>query len=270
MTTAVSTPSPGTTLGQLIAKNQRKIMSVLPKHIDADRLARLALSEANRNPQLLQCTPESFIGSLIQSAQLGLEPGVAGMGYLIPRRNKGKLECTFQAGYKGLMDLARRSGKVGALSAAVVYEDDKFDYAMGTTPFIKHRPSMSVDRGEITHAYAVAHLIGSDDWQFVIKTRAEIEKIRNESGASKSGPWRTHPVEMYLKTVMRALTKWLPMSVEDMAVIAREESIEVGADSAASATPSGLDLSLDVSSHEDPSLASKITNSGVEDAEVEE
>jgi recombination protein RecT len=220
---------PGTTLGKLISANHKAIASVLPKHLTPDRLARLALSEVNRNPGLAKADAASFIGALIQSAQLGLEPGAAGLGYLIPRFNKNtnKTEVQFQAGYKGLMMLARNSGEVGSIMAEVVCEGDEFSYMLGTAPHLRHKPATS-GRGKVTHIYAVAHLFKSDDWQFSVMTTEEVDNVKARSGAQGFSPWKTDWDEMAKKTVIRRLCKYLPMSVEVMSHLGREEAAEAG------------------------------------------
>ena len=218
----------GTTLGALIARNSRAIQSVLPKHMDSNRMSRIALIEAKKNPVLMQCDPLTMIGSLIAASQLGLEPGVAGMGYLIPRKNKGKWEVQFMPGYRGLMEMARRSGKVGVLTADVVREKDSFSYQKGTSPFLNHIPSEG-DRGKVTHVYAVGELIGGNAWQFEIMTLAQVEAIRSDHAAMKNGgPWATHWDEMAKKTVLRKLCKYLPMSIDIQRAVSMDEQLDAG------------------------------------------
>ena len=78
------------------------------------------------------------------SAQLGLEPGTLGYCYLVPYQNKktGQLEIQFQLGYKGILELVRRSGQVENIEARVVYEKDKFDFEYGLTPKLVHKPAL--------------------------------------------------------------------------------------------------------------------------------
>lgn len=234
----------GFTLGKLIQNNTKAIAAVLPKHVTPERMARMALAEARRNPKLLEADAGTFIGALIQAASLGLEPGPAGLGYLIPRWNKHTrlLEVQFQAGYKGLMQLARNSGQVGSFMAEVVRVGDEFSFALGTSPHLTHRPAMG-ERGPVTHVYAVAHLHKSDDWQFGVMTRDEIEAVQVRARAEGFSPWQSDWEEMAKKTVIRRLCKYLPMSAEVMAQLSSEESNEVGAGPGSVAwVPDGLDL----------------------------
>ena len=259
---------PGTTLGQLITRNSKAIASVLPKHVTPERIARMALAEARRNPKLLEADAGTFIGALIQAASLGLEPGPAGLSYLVPRWNKhtGVLEVQFQAGYKGLMQLARNSGQVGSFMAEVVRTGDEFSFALGTAPHLTHRPAMG-ERGEVTHVYAVAHLHRSDDWQFVVMTKSEVEAVRRRSQAQGFSPWSTDWDEMAKKTAIRRLCKYLPMSAEMLALIAQEEALEAGQGMGSLAyVPDGLELPS-VSPSTGAPLAARMAQA--EDASVE-
>src|SRR5262245_34307600 len=166
-----------------LVKYQNEIRRALPRHMHADRMARIALTELRRVPQLRDCEPKSFFGCVVQAAQLGLEPG-AGLGqcYLIPLRNKktGRMECNLWLGYRGLIDLARRSGKVVSISARVVYAKDEFSYAYGLYEKLEHVPTMDVDAGALIYAYAVARLTGGGS-QFEVMSKAQIDKIRARS-----------------------------------------------------------------------------------------
>ena len=113
---------------------------VLPETIKPDRLIRIALTEMRMNPRLFDASKESLLGALMVSAQLGLEPGALGYCYLVPYQNKktGQLEIQFQLGYKGILELVRRSGQVENIEARVVYEKDKFDFEYGLNPKCFH------------------------------------------------------------------------------------------------------------------------------------
>ena len=106
-----------------------EIKKALPAVMTPERFTRIALSALNNTPQLQQCTPMSFIAALLNAAQLGLEPNTPlGQAYLIPYKNKGNMECQFQIGYKGLIDLAYRNGQMQTIQAQEVYENDLFEY----------------------------------------------------------------------------------------------------------------------------------------------
>lgn len=219
----------GHTIGQLIVQNRKALASVLPRHMDVDRLARLALTQCRSNTALLKADPASLVGALLHAAKLGLEPGVAGQGDLIPRWDKkqGAFVVQFQPGYRGLMDLARRSREVGSITAEVVREGDYFDYQYGTDQYLHHKPALG-HRGDITHIYAVAHLHVAEDWQFTVLTVSDVDKVRQTSQAANNGPWVSHWEEMAKKTALRKLCKYLPMSIELQTAVTLDEMADAG------------------------------------------
>ena len=110
-----------------IRSMEGEIKKALPSVITPERFTRIVLSAISVNPKLGQCTPQSFLGAMMTSAQLGLEVNTPlGQAYVLPYNNKGKMEAQFQLGYKGLIDLAYRSGEVEVIQAHVVYENDEF------------------------------------------------------------------------------------------------------------------------------------------------
>lgn len=201
-----------------------QIARALPRHMDPDRLARVAMTVLRQTPQLGQCTPESFLGALMTCAQLGLEPGPLGHAYLVPYGR----EVTFIPGYRGLVELARRSGQVQSVQARIVRDGDEFDYEFGLEPKLYHRPTADADK-PVTHAYAVLRLKdGGVD--FDVMTRAEIDAIRKRSRTGDRGPWATDYAEMAKKTVLRRLLKTAPMSIEYQQAVAQEERVRTRID----------------------------------------
>lgn len=117
------------TIPDMVRVLEPEIKKALPSVMTPERFTRIALSALNNTPALQQCTPMSFIAALLNAAQLGLEPNTPlGHAYLIPYKNKGVLECQFQIGYKGLIDLSYRSGQVKSIQAQAVYQNDDFEY----------------------------------------------------------------------------------------------------------------------------------------------
>lgn len=236
-----------TTLRDMLTKSKKQITMALPKHMTADRMLRIAMTSVQRNPKLLECTPESFCGAIIQSAQLGLEPdSVLGHAYLIPFWNgkKRATEVQFMPGYKGLLDLSRRSGNISTVYARIAYAKDVFSYRYGLDPDITHTPTREDDPGEIVAVYAVACLRDGGQ-QFEVMLAREVESIRQQSKKRNKGKespaWTEHVAEMYKKTVLRRLCKLLPVSVELQKAVALDEHEEAG-------IPQNLDAILDVSS----------------------
>jgi len=216
---------PNTIHGMLDAY-KGEITRALPTHMNADRLARVALTECRKTPALLQCRPESLFGAVIQAAQIGLEPGGAlGHCYLIPF---GK-DVQFIVGYRGMIDLARRSGQIVSLEAHPVYAGDNFNCSFGLNSDLTHTPDWDnahrANPDNLRFVYAVAKL-RDGGVQFEVMSRAEVDAIRLRSKAGRSGPWVTDYAAMALKTVIRRLFKYLPVSIELQKAVVLDEQAE--------------------------------------------
>jgi recombination protein RecT len=180
----------------------------------------------------------------MQCAALGLEPGGAlGHCYLIPfeNRRQNRTEVQFIVGYRGMIDLARRSGQIVSLEARAVYAKDKFEVELGLNSRIEHKPDWDAeDRGDITFVYAVAKL-RDGGIQFDVMSRREIERVRNASAGYRvaeavakkynktaDSPWHSHFEEMAKKTVVRRLFKYLPVSIEIQRAVGLDEQADAG------------------------------------------
>ena len=204
--------------GALIESLRDSMAKALPDHLTPDRMARVVLTEFRKNPKLNECTKESLCGVIITASQLGLEPGVNGQCWMLPFKNKGKMEATFIPGYQGLIELAYRSGLVDYLKGDVVYENDEFDYAFGTDPFIKHRPANG-SQGKLAYAYAVGQIKGSSEKIFVVLTAAEVGKIKasSKAGGSSFSPWNgPFESQMWMKSAVKRLLKQMPKSAQNV------------------------------------------------------
>lgn len=202
------------------------MQEALPKHMDVDRLLRLAMTTIRTTPELKQADPASLLGAVMQAAQLGLEPGLIGHCYLLPFKNnkKGTTDVQFIIGYKGMIDLARRSGHIQSIYAHAVYEKDEFEYELGLNPKLKHVPSMEADRGEYIGSYAVAHFKdGGYQMEFMPKAEIEKRRLASPGGRSKYSPWNNYYEEMANKTVIRHMWKYLPISVEIQEAVQYDE-----------------------------------------------
>lgn len=225
--------SPKQALRQLLEQNSAAIGTSLPSGMSTERFTRLLLTAANTNPDLFSCDPRSFLAAGVACAQLGLEPNDArGLAYLVPfsDRRRGRV-VNLIIGYRGLIDLARRSGMVSSIYAFPVFEGDRFQFRLGIDPDIVHVPAEDSDENpeKLTHVYAVAKVAG--DPQFVVLTRKQIERARAQSAGAKSAssPWSSHFVEMALKTALRRLCKLLPQTVEvAQAVDSDERTLMLG------------------------------------------
>lgn len=180
--------------------------------MDPRALVRMTLMAASREPKLMKCTRESVLRALLDAAELGIAPGgLQGRGYLVPRANKKVsppvLECHFDPGYRGLLDIARRSDEIKSIEAHVIYEGEVYELEYGTNSRLVHRPDLTLTGGKVVAAYAVAHFVKGGH-QLVIVPRRDLDKVRKL--AADGGPWSTWYDEMAKKTALRRLCKVLP------------------------------------------------------------
>lgn len=200
---------------------KQEIAKALPKHMSPERFSRVVVTAATKTPELLECDPTSLFSCLLLGAQLGLEPnGPDQKAFLIPY----KKTCSFQLGYRGMLELARRSGEIASIHAEVVYEKDTFELTLGLDPNLVHKPNLTeTDRGAVVLAYSVAKLKdGSVD--FIWMKRSDIDKAR-KANKGKSPAWETWFDEMAKKTVMKRHLKTLPMSIEVQDAINTDETV---------------------------------------------
>lgn len=218
-------PSPEQTLNALLKRMGPEIQRALPKHMDADRIARIALTAARTTPKLLECDQVSFLAAIMQSAQLGVEPNTGlGQAYLIPY---GK-QVQFQLSYKGLIDLATRSGQYKAIYAHEVYENDEFRFSYGLDKDLIHIPSQEPN-GEPIGYYAVYHL-KNGGYDFVYWTRERVDQhAKKFSQAVQKGwtsPWKTNYDAMAKKTVLKEVLKYAPKSIELQKTVEADSTIK--------------------------------------------
>lgn len=217
----------------MLVKCSGEILKVLPKHVNLERLSRIALTECRKNPGLLKCDILSLVSSVMICGQLGLEPGTElGQCYLLPFYNSKtkQQECQFVLGYRGMITLGRNSGDLVAISAHCAYSNDFFELEFGVHENIRHIPNFK-DRGEFIGSYCVAKL-KNDAFQFNFIEAKKILDLK-ESVLSKIkleyqkySPWVTAFEEMAAKTAIRRLYKYLPISVELQRAIALDEAAE--------------------------------------------
>lgn len=229
--------------------NQKKgeIAKMLPKHLNAERLMKVAQIAATTTPALAKCDVASLIGAIGQCAQMGLEPNtVLGHAYLVPFNTKRKdangnerwvNSVQVIIGYKGLIDLARRSGQIVSIAAHEVCANDHFEMVYGLDEKLEHKPGLA-DRGPVIGFYAVAKLVGGGH-AFEFMPMRDVEEIRNNSQGWQQAvkfkkqdihPWGAHFVEMGRKTVIRRLAKYLPLSIEFQTAATLDGMAEAGKD----------------------------------------
>lgn len=216
------------TIKDWIKTMEPEIKKALPNVITPERFTRMALTAVSVNPKLAECTPRSFMGALMNAAQLGLEPNTPlGQAYLIPFKNKGVMEVQFQIGYKGLIDLAYRSGEFLSIYAKEVYENDEFEYEFGLEPKLIHKPATS-NRGEVIAYYAVFKLVNGG-FGFEVMSKDDImahAKKYSQNYDSKYSPWTNNFDEMAKKTVLKKVLKYAPIKVEFVRQLTEDETIK--------------------------------------------
>lgn len=251
-----------TVIKKELADNFAAIKSIVPKHMTPERLARITLTAISRTPKLADCTPASIVGAVMNCATLGLEPNLIGHAYLVPFKNHTTqvTECQFQIGYKGQIDLIRRTGDVSQIYAETVYENDLFVYIKGLNKRLEHVPFdmlhtldnfvpnkddfMDVmiaealadvkrrdprDEGKAVRYYSVYKLKdGSSD--FVTMTAEQCLKHANKFSKSKyngklTGPWADHFDAMAKKTCIKEMAKYMPISIEIQEKLTTDEAV---------------------------------------------
>ena len=215
-----------------------EIARALPKHINPDRMARIALTAFRMTPKLGECDPRSVFAAVIQSSQMGLEVGLMGEAHLVPFGN----QCQLIPGYTGLMKLARQSGLVQDIYAHEVRVNDQFTLKLGMERSLEHEPmtgfggfpASDEERGDVAGFYAVA-VFKDGSRTFVAMGRKEVEKIRDNSRGyqaakryKKESVWDSDFTAMGLKTAIRRLCKFLPKSPELAAALALDAASEQG------------------------------------------
>jgi recombination protein RecT len=230
--TKVAASNEKKTMQSYVRSMEGEIAKALPSVITPERFSRMVLSAISTTPKLASCTPQSFLGAMMTSAQLGLEVNTPlGQAYLIPYDNqrKGVTECQFQLGYKGLIDLAYRSGEVSIIQAHEVYENDDFDYELGMEPRLRHIPARK-NRGKVIYYYAMFKT-KDGGYGFDVMSIEDVQAhAKKYSKAYGSGPWQTNFDEMAKKTALKKVLKYAPLKSDFVRAAAQDGSIKTEID----------------------------------------
>lgn len=230
------------TMQAYIKSMEGEIAKALPSVMTPERFTRMTLSAISTNPKLASCTPASFLGAMMNAAQLGLEPNTPlGQAYILPYQNKGTLEAQFQIGYKGLIDLAYRSGEVELVQAHIVYANDKFEVQLGLEPKLVHVPA-DKDRGEAIKVYAMFKTKSGGYGFEVMSMDAVRLHAEKYSKAYKSGysPWSTNFEEMAKKTVLKKCLKYAPLKSDFVRQVTQDMSVKTEIDEDMSFVPDNV------------------------------
>lgn len=211
--TGQAAPSPVAKFSSFMDKLKPQMALALPRHMNADRMSRLALTAFSTTPALQKCTMQSIAASIMTAAQLGLEPGINGQGYLIPYKDT----CTFVPGWKGLVDLVARSGRATVWTGVVLPGDD-FEFQLGDAPFCRHRPGDGDGEERFTHVYAIGRVRDASMAVIEVWTRNKIAKHLkqyNKVGDRHYAKASENNFEMYARKVaLLQVLKYMPASVE--------------------------------------------------------
>lgn len=216
------------TLQTYIKSMEGEIAKALPSVITPERFTRMVLSAISSNKDLANVEPKSFLGAMMQAAQLGLEPNTPlGQAYIIPYKDHGVQKAQFQLGYKGMIDLAYRSGEVSIVDAQVVYENDDFSYELGLDPKLHHVPALK-DRGDATMVYAMFRT-KSGGFGFQVMSMDDVRKHASrfsKAYSSSYSPWTTNFEEMAKKTVMKKALKYAPLKSDFARGMSADETVK--------------------------------------------
>lgn len=197
----------------------------LPKHLTADRMARLALTAFSTSPKMQECDMKSIAASIMTAGQLGLEPGVNGAGFLIPYGRT----CTFVPGWKGLVDLVARSGR-GTVYSGVIFKDQKYTFTDGSNRELIIHNETDLDAPEdITHAFAIGWVKDAAMPIIELWRVSKIEKHRDKYNKVGQKHYSFRDWEMYCRKIpLLQVLKYMPCSVEVMNAIAISHAAEAG------------------------------------------
>ncbi len=245
------------TLQNILNDSREALKQILPRHITPDRILKMALIAAGRDPKIYECTARSVIDAIMRASEFGLDfSGTFGEGYIIPF----KKQATFIPGWRGYIKLARNSGQISTFEAHVVYEDDKFDLEYGLNPKLVHVPNLKpVDPRKriVFGAYAVV-LFKDGSHQHEFMNFTQLEGIRKRSKNTRDdSPWNTDTDEMYRKTVVRRIAKYLPLSPEMEKLRAYDNEVDIVDPGFSAALSKSLEASEEISTG---SISDQITN----------
>jgi len=204
ITTTANKP-PILVLRERLEARKEELRNALPDDIRPEQFIRALITSAQLNPDLLACSWQSMWLACMRACRDGLVPDGTD-GAIVPYKDK----ATWIPMYQGLLRRFRRSGQFKEVAADIVRQGEEFHYYrdQSGTQF-RHVPGDSFS-APIAKIYATATT--KDGGFFIaVLTIDEANKIRNMSRTTREdSPWKVWPEEMYKKTALRRLSKYLP------------------------------------------------------------
>lgn len=212
--------NPVAVIRQNLEQMAPQFKAALPAHITVEKFTRVAMTAIQNNPDLANADRTSLFGSIVRLAQDGLLPD-GREAAIVMFGNKAQAMPMIA----GVLKKIRQSGDVAKVSAQVVHELDEFVWSLGFDEDVTHvPPALDKPRGKPIGAYATA-VLKDGSRLLEVMSLEEIEKVRNVSRAKGNGPWVQWWGEMARKTVMRRLSKRLPMSTDIEDFVERDETL---------------------------------------------
>lgn len=235
-----------------LERSKSAISMALPKHLTPERMMRLALTCFSTNPALRKCTPQSILSSVVVAAQIGLEPGIAGQGYLIPYKDT----CTFVPGWQGLVGLLNNTGRATAWTGAV-FEGDEFDFQLGSAPVCRHIPGENYgDPSKIQWVYACGKVNGSEQPVIEAWPMKRVWMHRDQYNKVGKRHYSYENEEMYArKVVLLQVLKYMPRSIELNNALAASDAAEMGK---ATMVDAGVVVEVEAEESTTPTQAQKV------------
>jgi recombination protein RecT len=207
---------------------QPRLAEVATDHLTPERMLKVFAAAANSNSDLMKCTVESLASSLLVASQLGLEPASPlGHLYLVPYGKK----CTPIIGYKGMMELIRRTGEVKRINAQVFYQQEVDNRTVRVSlepPSVEHQWSgETYNDKDLAGSYCVVEGMHGETY-VAICSRAEIDARMKRGAAKDSGPWGSDYPAMARKSAIRKLFGGgtVPISAEKMNAISTAMALD--------------------------------------------
>tara|TARA_Y100000996_G_scaffold281883_1_gene222447 strand:- start:227 stop:1027 length:801 start_codon:yes stop_codon:yes gene_type:complete len=205
-----------------LEKMADKFTEALPRQMDVNKFISVAKLTLNKNPKLLQADKTSLMQTFMKAAQDGL---------YLDGREAAAVQYGNQVNYlpmvEGVIKLMHNSGLIKTISAEVVYENDCFEYELGSNPHVKHIPLLVGNRGNRICVYCYVQT--ANDGEYIeIMNMDDLDKCKQQAKGASSphSPWVKWFDQMAKKTVIHRIAKRLPKNDAISSVVRIEEDTD--------------------------------------------